>query len=338
MSNDSLNPQQSSADLVRYISQMFPQKGGFDASSKFSDAFGALLAGVYQPKRTKEVNEYFEQYAPDLGRVWGGAPDGGFESDVAFGILGGGTAYSIKQKSRKKFPDIFDNKDTSIASDASDYIDAMAGQYAAANKAKYDDDNEEDEFQKVGLPSARQDYSADEIWGMEPEFFDKTYDSLIASRKRTADSMTRFLASNPGLSRPVTMTPSVSADTRSDYEKRTQGPRSKAREKSKPQVSDAPAVMDESSRQQQEYFAKVRKYMEKASGEIGIYQSLDDREAQIREQLKVGGRNPTIDAIFKMAGTRAQSSGSSSGTSRKKPVVKHGIAEAEAAARIMLGQ
>jgi len=333
MSNDSLNPQQSSADLVRYISQMFPQKGGFDASSKFSDAFGALLAGVYQPKRTKEVNEYFEQYAPDLGRVWGGAPDGGFESDVAFGILGGGTAYSIKQKSRKKFPDIFDNDD------ASDYIDAMAGQYAAANKAKYDDDNEEDEFQKVGLPSAKQDYTAADIEKMDPEYFNSARASMGAAQEQSAAMMERFLASNPNLSKPATFVPSVSSDTRSDYEKRTQGSRSKARDKTKPQAPGAPAVLDESSRQQQNYLGMVRSYIDRVpGGEAEVRRDVDAREGEIREQLRAGGRNPTIDAIFKMAGTRAQSSGSSSGASRKKPAAKHGIAEAEAAARIMLGQ
>jgi len=219
MSQD--NQQQTQAQQWAMISELLGKKGGFDASSTLGDPFAAFGAGVYQPPPQKSDQQYYAEFAPDFQNVLSSADAQGYHVYVVTELQRGASPWQIKANLRGRFPELFADKDKTLASDASDFISDMAKQRDAVVKAKADDAGALDPFQKQGLPGFKQQYTPQDIIGMDPQRFTDLQGKIDSSTLDTNERMKQLLASNPQFNQ--TFQKSASGDVRDDLQRNMAG-------------------------------------------------------------------------------------------------------------------
>jgi hypothetical protein len=170
--NGAVNEQvQLPFDMREVIAQLLMRKSGLDVPTSSQNLLSSYLSGRYQPRQQPSEGELFQMYAPEFLYIMENEPEGSWKKSAASSIAQGVPAYVVKDNLRQQ---LLTNPNTfgmSTSKEVDDFVDGLGGSYSRVQAKLVEQQTELDPFEKMGLPSASQQYSIEDLMGFAPERF-----------------------------------------------------------------------------------------------------------------------------------------------------------------------
>jgi len=177
-------------DYSRMIANILGSKGGFDFSSSLMDPVMQYLNGTYQAAPQFTEDDLYNRTAPTF--QWAGAePQDSSWFQAAKAIRQGINPFNIKRdKKMREASGISPDEWTS-------FVDSLMKENQSVKTAMLDQGMQQDPFQKMGMPGAKESYAdldqfgglknQDAVYNASPQFFADLFSKL--PEQRTAQNL-----------------------------------------------------------------------------------------------------------------------------------------------------
>lgn len=149
------------------------KSGSTDLSSALLDPVLAYASGSYQPAQELTQDEIYAKHAPELLQVVQNEPTGSIRQIIATQVLNGIPAWTIKDNVRAMLagPNGAALQGSATSSELESFVDQLASANQRALSAMADQASKQDPFEKQGYPSAKAQYTTEDIVNMAPDVF-----------------------------------------------------------------------------------------------------------------------------------------------------------------------
>ena len=159
------------------------KSGSTDFSGALLDPVLSYMTGGYQSAPELTQDEIYAKYAPEILQVVQNEPTGSIRQVIATQILNGIPAWTVKDNVRAMLagPNGSTLQGSATSSELESFVDQIASANQRALSAMTDQANKQDPFEKQGYPSAKAQYTTEDIVNMAPEVFGKIGQAMDAA-------------------------------------------------------------------------------------------------------------------------------------------------------------
>lgn len=159
------------------------KSGSTDLSSALLDPVLAYATGNYQPAAQMTEDEIYAKHAPELLQVIQNEPKGSIRQIIATQVLNGIPAWTIKDNVRAMLagPNGSTIQGSATSSELESFVDQLASANQRAMSAMTEQASKQDPFEKQGYPSAKAQYTTEDIVNMAPDVFGKIGQTMEAA-------------------------------------------------------------------------------------------------------------------------------------------------------------
>jgi len=159
------------------------KSGSTDLSSALLDPALAYVSGGYQSAPVLTQDEIYAKYAPEILQVVQNEPTGSIRQVIATQVLNGIPAWTIKDNVRAMLagPNGSTIQGSATSSELEGFVDQLASANQKALSAMTEQASKQDPFEKQGYPSAKAQYTTEDIVNMAPDVFGKIGQTMEAA-------------------------------------------------------------------------------------------------------------------------------------------------------------
>lgn len=159
------------------------KSGSTDLSSALLDPVLAYATGNYQSAPQMTEDEIYAKHAPELLQVIQNEPKGSIRQVIATQVLNGIPAWTIKDNVRAMLagPNGSTIQGSATSSELESFVDQLASANQRAMSAMTEQASKQDPFEKQGYPSAKAQYTTEDIVNMAPDVFGKIGQTMEAA-------------------------------------------------------------------------------------------------------------------------------------------------------------
>lgn len=188
--NSNTNPP-AIPNATELILKLLTKKSGVSVPSDLRENLIRYLSGTFQGPSGKSEDEIYAEYAPTFLKIQAYEPEGSLRKTIAGMVLQNMPESMIVEKVREMGAANPELLGTATDKEWASLVGQLVTEHDKAQTALADESTKQDFFQKQGLPSARQQYTAEDIMNLAPEAFtalsQKAEEGRPAFDKRAAE-------------------------------------------------------------------------------------------------------------------------------------------------------
>lgn len=171
-------------NATQLILKLLSKKSGVTIPSDMRENLIRYLSGTYQGPSAKTEDQVYAEVAPTFIKIQAYEPEGSLRKTIAGMVLQNMPEAMIQEKVREIGAANPELLGTSTDKEWASFVGQLVTEHDKAQNALADEATKQDFFQKQGLPSARQQYTPEDIMNLAPETF--TNLSKLAEQGRPA--------------------------------------------------------------------------------------------------------------------------------------------------------
>lgn len=181
--NSNTNPP-AIPNATELILKLLTKKSGVSVPSDMRENLIRYLSGTFQGPVAKSEDEIYAENAPTFLKIQAYEPEGSLRKTIAGMVLQNMPEAMIVEKVREMGAANPELLGTGTDKEWASFVGQLVTEHDKAQTAMADEATKQDFFQKQGLPSATQQYTAEDIMNLAPEAF--TNLSKLAEQGRPA--------------------------------------------------------------------------------------------------------------------------------------------------------
>ena len=168
--NSNTNPP-AIPNATQLILDLLSKKSGVSVPSDLRENLIRYLSGTYQGRGGKSEDEIYAENAPTFLKIQAYEPEGSLRKTIAGMVLQNMPESMIVERVREMGAANPELLGTGTDKEWASFVGQLVTEHDRAQNAMADEATKEDFFQKKGLPSATQQYTAEDIMNLAPEAF-----------------------------------------------------------------------------------------------------------------------------------------------------------------------
>lgn len=158
-------------NATQLILQLLTKKSGVSVPSDMRENLIRYLSGTFQGPVGRSEDEIYAENAPTFLKIQAYEPEGSLRKTIAGMVLQNMPEAMIVEKVREMGAANPELLGTGTDKEWASFVGQLVTEHDKAQTAMADEATKQDFFQKQGLPSANQQYTAEDIMNLAPEAF-----------------------------------------------------------------------------------------------------------------------------------------------------------------------